>query len=220
VPGRAELAGLVTYLAGALARAGGELRLGVDADAELVLRERPDAVVLATGARPGVPALPGILEAPAVDAFEVLRRPVAGLRRALVLGGGVLGVGVAHVLAERGVEVHVVEPGEELAGELGLRPRWRYVADLRARPNVTVHLRATVEALSGDGAVVRAEGSQTELTKLDVVVPTRPLVPVAALGEALAARGDGPPLFQVGDCVLPRTAFEAMQEGAALGHRL
>jgi len=98
--------------------------------------------------------------------------------------------------------------------------RWRYVADLRARPNVTVHLRATVEALSGDGAVVRAEGSQTELTKLDVVVPTRPLVPVAALGEALAARGDGPPLFQVGDCVLPRTAFEAMQEGAALGHRL
>jgi hypothetical protein len=24
----------------------------------------------------------------------------------------------------------------------------------------------------------------------------------------------------VGDCVVPRTAFEAMQEGAALGHRL
>ena len=220
VPGRAELAGLVTYLVGAVARAGGELRLGVDADADLVLREAPDAIVLATGARPGVPALPGIFDAPAVDAFEVLRRPVAGLRRALVLGGGVLGVGVAHALAERGAEVHLVEPGEELAGEIGLRPRWRYVADLRARPNVTVHLRATVEALSADGARVRAEGRETALAQLDVVVPTRPLVPASALGEALAARGDAPPVFSIGDCVLPRTAFEAMQEGAALGHRL
>ena len=26
--------------------------------------------------------------------------------------------------------------------------------------------------------------------------------------------------FDIGDCVVPRTAFEAMQEGAALGHRL
>jgi len=220
VPGRAELAGLVTYLAGALERAGGRIRLGVEAEPDLVLAEQPDAIVLATGARPGVPTLPGIFEAPAVDAFEVLRRPVAGLRRALVLGGGVLGVGVAHALAERGLEVHLVEPGEELATEIGLRPRWRYVADLRARPNVTIHLRATVESLSSDSAVVRADGHEATLAELDLVVPTRPLVPAATLAEALAGRPDAPPVFQVGDCVVPRTAFDAMQEGAALGHRL
>ena len=220
VPGRAELAGLVTYLAGAVARAGAELRLGVEADPELVLRERPDAVVLATGARPGIPGIPGILESPAVDPFEILRRPVAGLRRALVIGGGVLGVGVALALAERGVEVHLVEAGEELAGELGLRPRWQYVANLKARPNVTIHTLTTVEALTADGAVLRSGGRETTLGGLDLVAPTRPLVPAAALGDALKARADGPPVFEVGDCALPRTAFEAMQEGAALGHRL
>jgi 2,4-dienoyl-CoA reductase-like NADH-dependent reductase (Old Yellow Enzyme family) len=221
VPGRAELAGLVAYLAGALARAGGELRLGVEADPEVVLRERPDIVVLATGARPGTPALPGILEAPAVDAFEVLRRVRSGIRRALVIGGGMLGVGVAHALAERGGEVHVAEPGEELAGELGLRPRWQYVAGLRARPNVTIHLGTTVEALSARAAVLRRDGRETTLDSLDLVVPTRPLVPAAAaLAEALRAHADGPPVFEIGDGVQPRTAFEAMQEGAALGHRL
>jgi 2,4-dienoyl-CoA reductase-like NADH-dependent reductase (Old Yellow Enzyme family)/thioredoxin reductase len=220
VPGRAELAGLVVYLAGAVARAGAELRLSVEADAELVLRERPDAVVLATGARPGIPDIPGILDSPAVDPFEVLRRPVSGLRKALVHGGGVLGVGVAHALAERGVEVHLVEMGAELAGELGLRPRWQYVANLKLRPNVTIHTLTTVEALTAAGALLRHEGRETTLGGLDLVVPTRPLLPVAALGEQLGALADGPPVFAVGDCALPRTAFEAMQDGAALGHRL
>jgi 2,4-dienoyl-CoA reductase-like NADH-dependent reductase (Old Yellow Enzyme family)/thioredoxin reductase len=220
VPGRAELAGLVTYLAGAVARAGAELLLGVEADLELILSERPDVVVLATGARPGIPEIPGILQSPAVDAFEVLRRPVSGLRKALVLGGGVLGVGIALALVERGVEVHLVEASDELAGELGLRPRWQYVANLRARPNVTINTLTTVEALTADGAVLRSGGRETTLAGLDLVVPTRPLLPAAALGEALKALAAGPPIFEVGDCVLPRTAFEAMQEGAALGHRL
>jgi hypothetical protein len=45
-------------------------------------------------------------------------------------------------------------------------------------------------------------------------------VAVNELAEALKTRAGGPPVFEVGDCVLPRTAFEAMQEGAALGHRI
>jgi len=219
VPGRAELAGLVPYLAGALRRAGGELRLGVEATPELIRREAPDAVILATGARPGLPPIPGIEASAAVDPFTVLGRAAGGVRRALVIGGGVLGVGVAHVLAERGVEVVITEPGSDLAAELGLRPRWQYVAGLRARPNVTVHLSATVEALVGDRAVLRHRGQAFELAGLDLVVPTRPLLPVSDLGDVLKASG-APAVFEVGDCVQPRTAFEAMQEGAAIGHRL
>ncbi len=131
-----------------------------------------------------------------------------------------LGVGVAHVLAERGTDVVVVEPGAELAAELGVRPRWRYVGDLRARGNVTILLGATVEELYPDGALVRRAGEDLKLSDLDLVVPTRPMVPACELGEALKALPDGPAVFDIGDCVLPRTAFEAMQEGAAIGHRL
>jgi hypothetical protein len=46
------------------------------------------------------------------------------------------------------------------------------------------------------------------------------MVPVCALGETLKALQAGPAVFDVGDCREPRTAFEAMQEAAALGHRL
>jgi 2,4-dienoyl-CoA reductase (NADPH2) len=142
------------------------------------------------------------------------------VKRALVLGGGLLGVGVAHVLAERGAEVIVVEPGGELAAELGVRPRWQHVADLRARANVTIVLGGTVEELYPDGALVRRAGEDVKLGDLDLVVPTRPMVPSADLAEALAARPGGPAVFDIGDCAVPRTAFEAMQDAAALGHRL
>ncbi|MBI1845926.1 MAG: FAD-dependent oxidoreductase, partial [Candidatus Rokubacteria bacterium] len=220
VPGRGELAGLVVHLAGAGARAGGELRLGVAATEDLVRAEAPDVVVLATGARPALPSLPGLLDSPAVDPFEVLRRPRTGTRHALVIGGGMLGVGVAHALAARDVEVDVAEASGTLSAELGLRPRWQYVASLRERPNVTVHLDTTVELLWADGALLRSRGTDVELKSLDLVVPAGRRAAVNELAEALKQRPDAPAVFEVGDCVVPRTAFEAMQEGAALGHRL
>jgi 2,4-dienoyl-CoA reductase-like NADH-dependent reductase (Old Yellow Enzyme family)/NADPH-dependent 2,4-dienoyl-CoA reductase/sulfur reductase-like enzyme len=221
VPAREELAGLIAYLTGAVTRAGGEIRLGVEATVESILRARPDLVVAATGARPGIPPIPGIFDSPAVDPFEALRRPAVGGRRALVIGGGMLGVGVAHVLASRGVEeVVVAEAGNELSSELGLRPRWQYVAGLRSRKNVTIHLSTTVEALFSDGALLRRHGQDLEVDGLDLVIPTWPRVPLSELADALRALPDGPPVFDIGDGVLPRTAFEAMQDGAALGHRL
>ncbi len=220
VPGRQELAGLVTYLRTAVERSGAEIRLGIDATAEAIVAEEPDAVVLATGARPGTPTTPGIFDGHAVSPFDVLRRPVSGFRRALVIGGGMVGVGVAHVLASRGVDVTVTETGAELAAELGLRPRWRYVGGLEERPNVTVRVRTTVERIAGDAADLRSDGYDMRLTGLDLIVPTRPLVPVNELRAALADAAPALAVYEIGDCVQPRTAFEAMQEAAALGHRL
>jgi 2,4-dienoyl-CoA reductase-like NADH-dependent reductase (Old Yellow Enzyme family)/thioredoxin reductase len=220
VPGRQELAGLAAFLTGAAARAGVDIRVGVEATADTVLAERPDVIVVATGACPGLPAIRGLLDSPAVDAFDVLRRPAGHHRRALVIGGGLLGVAVAHVLAERDGEVIVAEPGAELAAELGLRPRWQYVANLRARRNVTVLLGASVETLAEDRALLRCQGEDVTLTDLDLMLPTGFMVPASDLGETLQALVHAPPVFVIGDAALPRTAFEAMQEGAALGHRL
>ncbi len=220
VPGRAELAGLAVSLAGAAARAGADMRFGVNATVESILAEHPDTVVLATGAEPGIPPIPGILKGPVVGPFDVIRRPAGDVRRALVIGGGMLGVATAHVIAERGADVIVAETGADLAGELGLRPRWQFVADLRARRNVTVFVGTTVEELGPDSARLRRAGEEIGVRGLDLVVATRPMVPVSALGDALKALRHGPAVFDVGDCREPRTAFEAMQEAAALGHRL
>jgi 2,4-dienoyl-CoA reductase (NADPH2) len=155
-----------------------------------------------------------------VSAFEVLRRPGGRVARALVIGGGVLGVGVAHLLAERGIDVVLAEAGGTLAAELGVRPRWQYVAGLRERSNVAVHLRTTVQSLGGDRAALACGDAVVEVAGVDLVVATWPLLPRTELLEALAAVPGGPAVFAIGDCSWPRTAFEAMHEAAALAHRL
>jgi pyruvate/2-oxoglutarate dehydrogenase complex dihydrolipoamide dehydrogenase (E3) component len=196
------------------------MRYGVDADENLVLELHPHAVVVATGAAPGMPCIPGMDDAPVVDAFSVLRKRSGEIRRALVIGGGMLGVGIAHALAERAGEVIVVEPGNDLSAELGVRPRWQYVANLRARRNVRIYLGTTVEALGNDRALLRQAGQDVELRGLDLIVPARPMVPQMNLAAILKTVPGGPVVFDVGDCALPRTAFEAIQDAAALGHRL
>lgn len=221
IPGRGDLAALPEYLAGSAIRAGASIRYGVEADVQMVLDMNPRAIVVATGAMPGLPSIPGADDAPLVDAFSVLRKQGGHVGRALVIGGGMLGVGIAHVLAERGTEVILVEPGTDLSTELGLRPRWQFVADLRARRNVTIHTGTSVEALGADRARLRRNGAEDiELRGLDLVVATRPMVAEVELADALKTAAAPIPVFDLGDCVMPRTAFEAMQEGAALGHRL
>lgn len=74
-------------------------------------------------------------------------------------------------------------------------------------------------ALAIGGGMGR-RGETIEVTGVDLVVPTRPLVLVTELGDALKATPGGAPVFEIGDCLQPRTAFEAVQEGALIGHRL
>lgn len=219
VPGREEFAGHLPWLAGAAARAGAELRFGNEATVDGVLGARPDVVIVATGALPGVPAIPGILDAPLVDAHEVLRRPHAGIGTALVIGGEIRGVAVARVLADKGAKVLLAEPSRELVTDIGMRSRRFQIAALEQHANVTLHLGTTVEAL-GERSAVLWNGRERREVAVDLVVATRTLLPVTALADALADAAPALELYRVGDCAHPRTALEALHEAAALAHRL
>jgi len=219
LPGREDIAGHVPWLFGAARRAGVRVELGIELTAEAALAEKPDVIVLATGATPGIPNIPGIMESPVIDLFEVLRRPMGGARRALVIGGGIRGLGVARLLAGKGVEVVLTEAGDELVTDIATRSR-RFQIEGAARDKLTVHLRTTVEALGEHEAVLCDGDNEWRLADIDWVIPTRPMLPATGLSDALGAKADLPPLFFVGDCVLPRTALEAIHDAAALGHRL
>jgi len=83
-----------------------------------VRREPYDSLVIATGARAVVPELPG-LELPGVFTVRTLedaRRIKAylgsrGAKRAVVLGGGYVGLEMVEALSRRGLEVTVLEQG-------------------------------------------------------------------------------------------------------------
>jgi pyruvate/2-oxoglutarate dehydrogenase complex dihydrolipoamide dehydrogenase (E3) component len=80
-------------------------RLELEADA---VRVRPRRVVLATGSRPAIPALPGIEDVPYLTnetVFDLAERP----ERLIVLGGGPIGVELAQAHRRLGTAVTLLQ---------------------------------------------------------------------------------------------------------------
>ena len=220
LPGREEMAGHLAWLTAEATRAGVTIHLGTEASAAMVLAEKADAIVIATGSTPGLPPIPGILNSAVVSPYDIIRRPIGGIRRALVIGGGIRGLGVARLLAHKGTAVVLTEPGRELATDIASRSRRFQVAALQDLPTVSVHLGTTVEALGERSAVLWNNQQRWTVEDIDLVVPTNFLLPATAVSDALYAHEDAPPIFMIGDASQPRGVLEATQEAAALAHRL
>ena len=78
-----------------------------------------DKLILATGSRPFVPPiqgrdLPGCFVYRTLDDVAKIREAARGIRRGVVIGGGLLGLEAANALLSLGLETHVVEFAERL----------------------------------------------------------------------------------------------------------
>jgi NADPH-dependent 2,4-dienoyl-CoA reductase/sulfur reductase-like enzyme len=150
-------------------RHGVELRTGVPAvalDPESRLVELADGsrlgfthCLLATGAAPRRPPIPGAERAMllrTVDDAEALRARATAGSRAVVLGGGFIGVEVAGSLAERGVHVTLLELSDALwGGTLGPEVSSWAAGRLKA-VGVDVRLRTAATGIEDELAVMTA----------------------------------------------------------------
>ena len=109
---------LLGYMVGQLDKLGVERKRGVKVTAAMVEETRPDVVLVATGAKPLVPPIPGVEREEVVTAWDVLGGREVG-RRVLVVGGGLTGLETAEFLAEQGKEVVVVEMLKRVGADMG-----------------------------------------------------------------------------------------------------
>jgi len=73
-----------------------------------------DRLILATGSYPFVPPIPGAEGASrlvyrTLEDLDAIRAAAAGVRRGVVVGGGLLGLEAANALKSLGLDAHVVE---------------------------------------------------------------------------------------------------------------
>lgn len=101
-----------------LAGSSANLRLNTVATPEIIEKEAPDAVVIAVGAEPVMPDVPGIDKPHVAPAVEVLS-DISKYRgkKAVVIGGGDVGCETACFLADNGRDVTIVEILPELMEE-------------------------------------------------------------------------------------------------------
>jgi CoA-dependent NAD(P)H sulfur oxidoreductase len=191
-----------------------------DLESGEVFEDAYDRLVVATGARAVLPPIPGadldglfvlrfLTDADEVRGYTRERSP----KRAVVVGGGYIGLEVAENLCRLGMEVSLIEAEDRVALAYGSEVAGR--VENRLEDNgVNVHTGAEVEEFFGAGHVegVRFGGREIGADLVVLGVGIRPSVELAKeagaeIGETGAIRVDRhmktnlPDVWAAGDCV-------------------
>jgi len=207
VPNRAEFGDLARNLEGEVRRQRIDVQLSSHVTAEQVLAEGWDAVVCCTGARPDRPARH------VLSVWDVMGGAAVGERVALVdLVGFHQATSTAEWLAQRGHRVELLTPaltaGQDLGLTLDLENWHRRVLALGMRIFTSV---APLGYQPGAVQAVEAySGRMVEFGPYDTVVVANHGRPDDELYFALKGRVE---VHRAGDCVVPRRAGDAVNEG-------
>ncbi len=151
-----------------------------------------DALILSPGASPVLPPIPGIERAHVLRTVEDVSA-IAGAvdqqpRRAVVIGGGFIGLEVAENLTHRGIPVTLVEATSQVLAPLD--PELAVlVADELRRHHVDVRLEESVTAITPT-TVELASGATVGADLVIAAIGVRPDVTLAkAAGLRIGARG-------------------------------
>jgi mycofactocin system FadH/OYE family oxidoreductase 2 len=220
-PSRAAFGVVADDLLAACRAAGVQVRTGVTVDPAYVRRERPDAVVLATGARPALPGWAGGLDR-VVDVRDVLEGRAAPSGSVLVYDetGFHPATSVAELLAARGCAVEIATPGMVVGQDLGLTLDLELFHRRAHAAGIVTTTDRVVLAAAPDGALTVLDhlvGATTQV-RYDWVVCAAAPEPEDELWRAL--RGSELPVHRIGDCVAPRRVDAAVREGHRVGEAL
>ncbi|MDP4106141.1 MAG: FAD-dependent oxidoreductase [Bacillota bacterium] len=124
---------------------------------ELVLAEKADTVIVATGSKPILLNLPGKEQNQVVTAEEVLLNQVQSGDSIVVIGGGLVGCEAALWLAQKGKQVTVVEASSDICGGPHGIPFMNYdmLKDLLAYHNVEIMKDSLVSEITSEGVLVK-----------------------------------------------------------------
>jgi len=241
-PGREEFVELALDLATQVRLRPIHLELGQEVTEQTLTRKAPDAVILATGALPIRPKIPGAELACVVQSWDVLLHKTLTGKRVVVVGGGAVGVECALFLAEQGTlggealkfllvnrvedpetlyrlatrgskQVTLVEMIDKLGKDLGKSTRWVMLQDL-TRLGVTTHTATRVTAITESGVRVEKDGAELFFPADSVIlaIGSAPHNPLQPTVQKL-----GIPFQTVGDAQGVGLAFEAVHQGYAAG---
>lgn len=217
LPSRAEFGGLVTNLQQELTTAGVEIRLNTNVDRSLVERIQPDAVIIATGARPYEPMIEGREDGHVVGAWAVLRGANTGARVLIAdWRADWVGMGLAERLVREGHQVTLAVNAPHAGFNLQLYLRSEWVGRLH-RLGVEVVTDTSLHGVDGTTAYLRHATSGDAMIRegVDTVVLATGHASETELEAAL--EGLSVPVHLVGDCLAPRSAEEAIYEGFLAG---
>lgn len=209
IPFKKDLYGFVAVKARQLELAGVEVRLNTEVTPALAEELCPDVLIVAVGAEPVIPPLPGIdgeIVIPA-GALQASRDRLGA--RIVILGGGLVGCETAVHLAQEGKDVTVVEMRGEICPDANGRHRPLLLQELDQLVTCWTNLRAV--RVVPDGLVCTDTDGNEIFFKADTVIVAAGMRPHRDTADAL--RDCAPEVVELGDCVKPAQVTQAVFRG-------
>lgn len=212
-PHKEVLKNWLVWIQSRLAAANVIVHLGKKITRQDIEAAKPDAVILATGADPCAPAIPGLDSPQVIDARALLMGQAKPIGPAVILGGGHVGMETADFLISRGITVTILEQRKrQPVTTHTVRGYWLYK---RLRPSGSRLVTGARVTEITAGEVRYIQNGQEASLPATLVVTALGARPNDALQSVLEELG----IFYVpvGDVNQPRRFLEAVHEGHKAG---
>lgn len=237
-PYKNELWELVRYYEAMLGKYRIDVRLGTEADTDLIISEKPDFIITAEGAEPLTLSIDGTDNPLVYNAWDVLANDPKLGKKIAVIGGGSVGLETAHFLGMKGtispetlyfLFKYRAEPVERLrelitggnkeitvfemtmkAGEgLGKSSKWILMANIDLH-NIKIMYNARVTSLK-NGLVTFTQMGKEKSMQFDNIVTAIGSKPVRKIADSL--KNLGIPYKIIGDSAEIGRINNAIHEG-------
>lgn len=216
-PFKQDVQGFTEYLTTQLGKLPVAVELGKEASPQSVIEFGAQAVVMATGATPFIPQIPGLDKIEVATAVEVLSGQKQVGNEVIVLGGELVGCETAEYLADRGKKVTVTRRGAQMATDVPGPSRMLLLSRMAAK-GIRMLPGVQYEEVTRQGLVITTPGGERALLRADSIVLAAGFAPDQDLYQSLRDRV--PECYAIGDCTEPGNAFQAVHQGARIAREI
>ncbi len=219
-PGRAEFYQVIRYLTTQMEKLHVDVRLNIEATAEMITAENPNVVIIAAGAVPFILPVPGSDRSNVAAPSQILDGKVEAGDTVLIYEstGMQEGPTTADYLAEKGKHVEILTHFPTICAHWGLKSLGNgthipVIWERLKKNHVKVTPYTTVKEIRGKQVVLTdvLSGEESTVKGIDTVVMATGYRPENRLYQAL--KGRVKELYAIGDCKLPRRSLDAIHEG-------
>ncbi len=209
IPFKVNMFNFVKVLEGRIKKAKIDLHLGTELTGEQAAKLNADVIIVAVGASPIIPNLPGIDNKKVVTLDALHTNPPALGEKVVILGGGLVGSESAIYLDKLGKDVTVVEMNDDWASDAYFMHKNAMNTYVR-NSKIKFHVGTTAKSVTDEGLVCQnADGEFT--IQADSILLAAGMRSNRSVAESFYNAADR--VFETGDCIKPGRVAEAVTNG-------
>lgn len=199
------------YLICQVKKAGVEIRLNTNATPQLLDQEDYDGIIVAVGAEPFIPNIPGVERDNVITALDVFGHEASLPKNVIIIGGGLVGCELSLHLAKHGIHSTVIEMGPALAPDSVMQERIRTLDFMDKDENVDSYTNMKCVEVEDDGIIVEDAVGTRKKIQGEKVIFASGMKPLKEVRDSFDDHAHD--VIAVGDCKKVSNVHQAVYTG-------